>query len=390
MPGTFNVTAVIPARGGSAGVVGKNMRAVGGRSLVQRAVDACLGATSVSSVVVTTDSTSIADEAERAGATSIMRPAEISGDSATSESALVHALDVLAEKGSRPDVAVFVQCTSPFIASDDLDNAVARVREGVADVVFSATESHAFLWRWTSGGAEGINHDHTYRQRRQDRETEYRESGAFYVMRTAGFLDAGFRFFGRVEPMAVPALHAVEIDTEDDLVVANLMAHINDVPEPIDVDALVMDFDGVHTDDRAFVDQDGKEAVAVSRSDGLGIARLRSHGVPMLVLSAERNPVVAARAQKLGVDVLQGVDDKLEAVQKWLVERGVDAARTAYVGNDLNDVECLEFAGWPVVVPGAHPEAQARARVVLTRRGGDGAVRELSERIIESRKGQVA
>jgi N-acylneuraminate cytidylyltransferase len=106
----------------------------------------------------------------------------------------------------------------------------------------------------------------------------------------------------------------------------------------------------------------------------------------MLILSTERNPVVTARARKLGVEVLQGVEDKAGALQKWLAENGIDPAKTAYVGNDINDVPCLELVGWPVVVPEAHIEARMRARVILTRPGGRGAVRELCERVIASRR----
>jgi N-acylneuraminate cytidylyltransferase len=382
----MDVTAIIPARGGSKGVPGKNLRFVGGTTLVGRAVRACVTAASVSRVVVSTDSDEIANEALQAGASVIRRPADIAGDTATSESALIHVLDALNADGVPTGVVAFVQCTSPFIAPFDLDNAVDRVVSGEADVVFSAVETHEFLWRIGNSGAVGVNHDHSFRPRRQDREPHYRETGAFYVMRESGLRKAGYRFFGRIEPMVVASARAIEIDAEQDLLMANALAPINDVQAPVDVDALVMDFDGVHTDDRAYVDQDGTESVAVSRSDGMGIAQLRRLGIPMLILSTERNPVVTARARKLGVEVLQGVEDKAGTLQKWLAENGIDPAKTAYVGNDINDVPCLELVGWPVVVPEAHIEARMRARVILTRPGGRGAVRELCERVIASRR----
>lgn len=382
----MEVTAIIPARGGSKGVPGKNLRRVGGVTLVGRAASACGAAATITRVVVSTDSDEVADEALRAGASVIRRPADISGDTAASESALIHALDRLEAEGASPDVVAFVQCTSPFIAPRDIDEAVARVLSGGADVVFSAVETHEFLWRLVDSGAVGVNHDHSFRPRRQDREPHYRETGAFYVMRVSGLREGGYRFFGKIEPLVVAPTHAIEIDTEQDLQMANALAPVCSVQESIDVDAVVMDFDGVHTDDRAYVDQDGRESVAISRSDGMGIAQLRRLGLPLLVLSTERNPVVTARARKLGVDVLQGVEDKAGALQKWLADHGIDPARTAYVGNDINDVECLELVGWPVVVPEAHAEARVRARVVLTRPGGRGAVRELCERVIASRK----
>ncbi len=385
------VIAVIPARGGSKGVPGKNLREVAGVPLVARAVRAALAAASVDLVVVSTDDAEIAATAEAAGAEVIDRPADLSGDTASSESALLHALDALEADERMPEVLVFVQATSPFIDPSDIDAAVAEVRHGDADVVFSAVESHAFLWRHTSRGAAGVNHSSGARLRRQDREAEYRETGAFYVMRADRFRTAEHRFFGRIGFRLVPDAHALEIDTPADLALADALAAVVSpsalVPAVpcIDVDAVVTDFDGVHTDDTAYVGSDGTERVRVSRSDGHGVKMLREAGVPMLILSVEQNPVVAARAAKLGVDVVHGVRDKAPELVAWAERRGVPLERIAYVGNDVGDLGCLRLVGWPVVVADAAPEALALARHVLTKAGGDGAVRELSDLVLGAR-----
>ena len=136
--------------------------------------------------------------ARAAGAEVVDRPAELSGDTASSESALLHALDQLAADGAEPEIVVFVQCTSPFIAPGDLDRAVGMVADGQADSVFAAVPTYEFLWRsGPDGQASGINHDAAYRPRRQEREPHFRETGAFYVMSVAGFRAARHRFFGR-------------------------------------------------------------------------------------------------------------------------------------------------------------------------------------------------
>ena len=218
------VVAVVPARGGSKGVPGKNLRRVAGRSLVERAVDACVAATRIDAVYVSTDDAGIAAAARAAGAEVVDRPAELSGDTASSESALLHALDTLAA-GDDPEVVVFVQCTSPFIDPADLDEAVRRVADGEADAVFAAVPTYEFLWRsGPDGQASGINHDAAFRPRRQDREPHYRETGAFYVMSVAGFRDARHRFFGRTSIVPVAELSAVEIDSDHDLVLAGALA----------------------------------------------------------------------------------------------------------------------------------------------------------------------
>lgn len=215
------MVAMIPARGGSKGVPGKNLRTVGGVSLVARAVASALAADLVDAVFVSTDDSEIAAAARAAGADVIDRPAELSGDTASSEAALLHALDSL---DAEPGILVFLQATSPFIRAADLDAAITRVRDGESDVVFAARPSHGFLWRDTPEGATGINHDHSVRLRRQDSEPQFLETGAFYAMRVDGFRERGFRFFGRIGLGLVPELTAIEIDTEDDLALAEALA----------------------------------------------------------------------------------------------------------------------------------------------------------------------
>jgi YrbI family 3-deoxy-D-manno-octulosonate 8-phosphate phosphatase len=380
----MSVVAVIPARGGSKGVPGKNLRRVAGRSLVARAVDAARAASTIDRVLVSTDDPAIVCEALAAGAEIVERPAAIAGDTASSEAAVLHALDSLAEA---PEIVILIQATSPFIDPDDLDAAVQRVSSQSEDVVFSAVETHAFLWRETSDGAEGVNHDPAVRPRRQDRDAQFQETGAFYVMRTTGFVERGHRFFGRVGIQEVDAARSLEIDTLREFELATLIAPLFERQEPINVGAVVTDFDGVHTDDRALIDSDGGELVRVSRADGAGVEALRRAGIPVLILSRETNPVVAARGRKLGVPVLSGIQDKATALREWASDAGVELARIAYLGNDTNDLPPMALVGWPIAVADARPEVLAQARLVLTNSGGDGAVRELADRILRSRSG---
>jgi N-acylneuraminate cytidylyltransferase len=248
-------------------------------------------------------------------------------------------------------------------------------------------ETYGFLWRRTAESAEGVNHDAAHRPRRQDREPHYLETGAFYVMDAAGFRSARHRFFGRVSLVEVPERTALEIDTLEQLELARAIAVSagESTGDRIDVDAVVTDFDGVHTDDTVSVSGDGGEQVRVSRSDGMGVSLLRKAGIPILILSTETHPVVTARARKLRVDVLQAQDDKAAALRRWAEERGIPLSRVAYLGNDVNDLPALEIVGWPVAVPEAHPLVLAAARVVLDRPGGGGAVRDLADRVLRAR-----
>lgn len=383
---------IVPARGGSKGIPSKNLRPVNGVPLVARAVTTAHAAASVDRVFVTTDDPEIARIARDAGAELIDRPAELSGDEASSESALLHALDVLDRRGEQvPDIIVMMQCTSPFTVPSDVDGTVALVEQG-ADCAFTAAPTHAFLWRPGPNGAVAVNHDASTRSRRQDRPQEFVETGAVYAMRTTTFREARHRFFGRASLFEVPANRALEIDEPRDLELAEAMSAqerteraVVALPEP--VSGLVLDFDGVLTDNRVVTLQDGTEAVLCDRSDGLGLELLRRAGVLVMVLSKERNPVVGARCAKLGVECVQGIDDKEPALRTWLAGRGLDPSEIVFVGNDVNDLECLRVAGCGVVVADAHPDAIAVADLVLTRPGGRGAVRELVDLILSQTRG---
>ncbi|MFJ2215826.1 cytidylyltransferase domain-containing protein [Streptomyces sp. NPDC101062] len=386
----MTVLAVIPARGGSKGVPAKNLAAVGGVPLVVRAVRACLAARRVTDIVVSTDDALIAEAARTAGAEVVLRPAAIAGDTATSEDAVLHAMDAYgATRGqgaTDPEVVLLVQCTSPFLTAEDLDGVTGAVTEDGADTALTVAPTHGFVWRQDGAGRTepdgyGVNHDKANRPRRQDRPQEYLETGAAYAMRADGFRTARHRFFGRTALVPTDPARVLEIDDPHDLARARLLAPLLDpqvLPSYDDVDAVVLDFDGTQTDDKVHIDSDGRETVAVHRGDGLGIAALRRSGLELLILSTEQNPVVAARARKLQVPVLHGIDRKDLALKQWCDEHGIAPERVLYVGNDVNDLPCFGLAGWPVAVASAHDEVRAAARAVTTTPGGEGAVREIA------------
>jgi YrbI family 3-deoxy-D-manno-octulosonate 8-phosphate phosphatase len=139
------------------------------------------------------------------------------------------------------------------------------------------------------------------------------------------------------------------------------------------------DFDGVFTDNRVWVNERGEEQLAFSRSDGLGLRRLDAVGVQYLIVSMEQNPIVSARAEKLNATCVQGVEDKLALVRQRSSAAGVALDDVAFVGNDINDAECLRTVGLPVVPADAWPEVVPLARWVLSRGGGSGCVREFCD-----------
>ncbi|MET7305669.1 acylneuraminate cytidylyltransferase [Streptomyces sp. NPDC005134] len=393
MTPTPTVLAVIPARGGSKGVPAKNIAQVGGIPLVARAVQACLGSSEVTDVVVTTDDTAIAAAARAAGDAlgdsgrlhCVQRPAAIAGDRSSSEDAVLHALDAYEAMHDRTvDVVLLVQCTSPFITREDIDGVAAAVAREGADTAVTVAPFHGFIWRdgtAVEDHAYGVNHDKGVRQMRQDRPEDLLETGAAYAMDVAGFRTHRHRFFGDTALVRTDPARVLEIDDPHDLARARALAPLLD-PSPLptrdDIDAVVLDFDGTQTDDRVLIDADGREIVAVHRGDGLGIAALRKSGLDLLILSTEQNPVVAARANKLRIPVLHGIDRKDLALKQWCDEQGIAPERVLYVGNDVNDLPCFALAGWPVAVASAHDSVRAAARAVTTTPGGFGAIREIA------------
>jgi YrbI family 3-deoxy-D-manno-octulosonate 8-phosphate phosphatase len=382
-----SVIAVIPARGGSQRIPAKNLLPLAGLPLVAHSISHALHSRYVSGTYVSTDDDEIAIVARAYGAEVIERPGEISDDEATSEAALLHVLDERRSSGSEdPDLVVFLQCTSPVRGSDDIDRAIETIVSAGADSLFSATPNHWLIWGLRDGTPVSINYDSEHRQREQDMPEQWRENGSLYVFRPRVLREFGNRLGGKVVVHPMDYWSSFQLDTMEDArllewILTRQRPHALAWPERIDL--VVFDFDGVMTDNAVLLDDAGTESVRVNRGDGWGIARLRDAGVPMLVLSTETHPVVAARCKKLELECLQGLDDKAQTLAELLGERGIRPEHVAYVGNDVNDSGCFDLVGFPVAVADANPRLVARAALVLSRRGGEGAVREFCDLVLE-------
>jgi CMP-N-acetylneuraminic acid synthetase len=220
-----DLVAIIPARGGSRGIPRKNIRMLAGKPLLAWTIEAATEALGKNRVYVSTDDPEIAAVSERYGAGVVWRPAEISGDTASSEQALLHALEHLEKTtGHLPALLVFLQCTAPLTAPEDICGTVQALLDGNADSALAVTPFHYFLWRTDeSGNGIGINHDKRVRLLRQQRDAQYLETGAVYVMRTQGFRQAGHRFFGKTAIYVMPPDRCLEIDEPVDFLVAEVL-----------------------------------------------------------------------------------------------------------------------------------------------------------------------
>ncbi|ASY14009.1 N-acylneuraminate cytidylyltransferase [Candidatus Planktophila dulcis] len=226
------IIGIIPARGGSVGIPRKNLRPVGEISLVNRAV--LFGLDVCDLVAVTSDDEEIIATAVSTGAIGVKRPVEISTGTASSESAIAHALEFLTEEtklkklfNSEPNPVVgFIQATSPFQERDAFTSGAALIQElGPEFSTFSAVEDYSFLWEQLPNETwSPRNHNKSHRTMRQDLSPTVKETGGFYQFRMQTFLKSGSRFSEQVVPLLVDPRYAIDIDTEQDLQWADFLA----------------------------------------------------------------------------------------------------------------------------------------------------------------------
>jgi N-acylneuraminate cytidylyltransferase len=406
---TGDVLALVPARGGSKSIPRKNIRLFAGHPLIAYSIAAGLQAGSITRVIVSTDDEEIAAVARQYGAeTPFLRPPELAQDATTDLPVFQHALAWLAEhEGYRPEIVVQLRPTSPVRPRDCVDRAVEILNQHPeADCVrgvIPAGQNPFKMWKIDPAGimapllqVEGLAEP--YNAPRQALPQTYWQTGHIDAIRVSTILEKKSLTGEVILPLVIDTRYTVDIDTLNDwrraewlvlqVGVARLeMIHPGRAPRPLPerVDLLVMDFDGVLTDNRVWVGEDGYEQVAAYRSDSLALARLRQAGIEALVLSMEANPVVTARCNKMKVPVLQGVLDKATVLSGFLAEKGIDPARVVYVGNDVNDLPCFPIVSCAVVPADAQPQALRQADLVLENRGGHGAVRELCDLLIQRR-----
>jgi N-acylneuraminate cytidylyltransferase len=216
--------AIVPARGGSKGIPGKNLLALAGKPLIAYTIEQALAAPSVTRVVVSTDSEAIAAVARDRGAEVVRRPALLAGDEAPTEPALLHVLDELrATEGYEPDLVVFLQATSPLRSASDIEQAIATLERERADSLFSAGPSHGFLWRSMPGGVVPLNYDPRSRPRRQDAPEDLVENGSIYIFRPRELRESGCRLGGIVAVYRMAELDSLQIDEPDDVPVVEFL-----------------------------------------------------------------------------------------------------------------------------------------------------------------------
>jgi N-acylneuraminate cytidylyltransferase len=400
------ILALIPARGGSKGIPRKNIRLFAGYPLIAWSIAAAKQSSLVTRVIVSTDDEEIAAVAREWGAeTPFLRPAELAQDKTTDLPVFEHALKWLEDvEGYRPDILIQLRPTSPIRPHTMLDDAIRILLEHAdADCVrgvVPAGQNPFKMWRFNGErnplnpllAVDGI--PEPYNAPRQILPPVYWQTGHIDAIRVSTIADKHSLTGDVIYPLLIDSKYTVDIDTLPDwakyeaLVYSGLEMVSPGKPRramPETIKLIICDFDGVITDNHVITDQDGRESVSASRSDSMHIKKLREKGIELMILSSETNPVVLARAKKMGVEAIHnlGMENKGQAMREVLAQKNLKAENVIYLGNDLNDLPCFEIAGWSVAVADAYPEVIRAADHVLTKNGGHGAVRELCEIVLK-------
>ena len=399
------ILALIPARSNSKSIHRKNIRKFAGYPLIAYSIAAALRSKHVSRVVVSTDDEKIADVSREFGAeTPFSRPEELARDDTMDFPVFEHALLWL-EKNEKykPEIIVQLRPTSPVIPMGLIDDGIeALINHPEADSIRGVVPSEQNpykTWHIQANGTlrpvlqiDGL--PEAYNVPRQKLPKTYWQTGHIDVIRRQTILEKHSMSGDTIFPVVIKPVFAIDIDTPLDWKRAERLVKEGKIDMvypgrkprafPEQVKLLVLDFDGVLTDDRVWVDQNGKETIAASRSDGMGLDMLRRlTNIEVIVMSKETNPVVSARCKKLGVQVFQSVNQKEKALVDLFNKKKINAEEVVYIGNDLNDIVCFPIAGYAAVPNDAFVTARRNADLVLNHQGGFGAVREICEMLIE-------
>lgn len=368
--------ALLPLRAGSKSIPGKNLRTIAGRPLYAWSLEAAVTSGCFDAVYVASDAAAIRDDvrARFGGRVEVIdRAPENATDTASSEAVM---LELAAQTQS--DVLALIQATSPLTRAEDFRAARLRFEQDGLDSLLTGVALQRFFW-----SREGLplNYDPLRRPRRQNFAGTLMENGAFYFTRTPLLLQTGSRLGGRIGIHVMHEECATELDEPADWpLVEALLRRRWDAAR--DIRMLVVDVDGTLTDGGMYYDGAGEALKKFNTRDAKGMLMLRDAGVRVCVVTAENSAVVHARMRKLGItDYFPGVQNK----RAWLDEYGarwqIRLEHTAYIGDDLNDLDGLCAVGLSFCPADAVDEVRSRVRYVCSAPAGAGAVREVCDLI---------
>lgn len=386
--------AFIPVRGGSKSIPLKNIKLICGKPLVYWTVKAACGCKYIDKVYVSTDSNIIREtvKAFKNDAESILfskvavvgRSAESASDTASTESAMLE----FAEKFEFDNI-VLIQATSPLLTSEDLDKGFEMFGEPGTDSVLSVVHQKRFHWaKDQQGFAHPTNYNVYKRPRRQEFAGYYVENGAFYITPKAGLIKSQNRVSGNIRILEMKEDTFLEIDEPGDWIIMEALMKKDVVTEPEEIPEIKLfltDCDGCLTDAGMYYSENGDELKKFNTRDGMGFRLLRENGIMAGIITGEDADLNRRRAEKLQLDILEsGCTDKTSAIKRICRERGIALKNVVYIGDDINDLEAVKLVGYGCAPADAMPQVREAAKFVTKAKGGEGVIREVTEKILWS------
>lgn len=373
-------------RGGSKSIPLKNIKILAGRPLCWWSLVSLQGCPDVDQIIVGTDSEDIKITIQSFNFSKVQiytREEQNAQDTSSTESVMLEYLKKSELKDQ--DFFILVQATNPFIVSSDISKALQQMKSESSDSLLSAVVTKRFFW---SRDGKPVNYDYTKRPRRQNFQGYMMENGAFYINSVGNILKNQNRLSGRTSIYEMQEHSGFEIDEPDDWIICEQLLkkyRLGDLRKSLPkVKLLLTDVDGTLTDAGMYYTEKGDELKKFNTRDGMGLKLLREKGIKVGILTAENRDLNRRRAQKLKLDYdFHGIEDKLTCLKKLILELNLSLKEVAYIGDDLNDVEILSHVGFAACPADSCAEVKAISGMhILSARGGEGAVRELANLIL--------
>ncbi|MDT8281403.1 MAG: HAD hydrolase family protein [Gammaproteobacteria bacterium] len=375
-----NYVALVPLRGGSKSIPDKNIRLIAGKPLCAWVLQAACLSGIFDKVIVSTDSAKIADVVQSLGlpVEVLHRPAELATDEASTEAVMLHAAQVL-----EFDVLATIQATSPLVQPEDFQKAYDMFQSSGYDSLLTAVRSKRFFW---NDDGTALNYRPQHRPRRQDFAGSLMENGAFYFTKRSILEQTNCRLGGSTGIYEMAAESAVEIDEPDDwrIVERTLLDRSRQTLHEIlkNISLLVVDVDGTLTDAGMYWSAEGDQLKKFNTRDAKGLELVRKTGVEVAIITSENSPIVTARASKLGIQhCFIGVEKKQPYLEALACKLSIELTEVAYIGDDINDLDCLKIAGFSACPADAVEAVTTTVQYVSKHAGGMGAVRDICELI---------
>lgn len=376
--------AFIPVRGGSKSIPLKNIKLINGKPLVYWATYAANSCSYIDEVYVSTDNDQIAMIVNNFGLNKVKvigRSPSSATDTASTESAMIE----FSEQYNFEHI-VLIQATSPMIESDDLTKGIEVYRQDDVDSVLSVVRQKRFIWEESNDYVKPLNYRVDARPRRQEFDGFLVENGAFYITSKELLIKSKCRMSGRIKAIEMKEESYFEIDEPSDwIIIDNLMkSRYSESYDLKKIKMLLTDCDGVLTDGGMYYTENGDEIKKFYARDGMAFQILRENQILTGIITGENRKIVKDRAKKLQVDECYiGIKNKLKVIIDIANKYSLQLDEIAYIGDDINDIECLRNCGFSACPSDAMKEVKNIVQYVCLTKGGQGVVREIVDLIIK-------